>query len=86
MPNYYFKCNKCEHKFSVLANINEYNENNFSCSNCNSSDIKRLFGFSGFENKLSYEENINEIKKEVKKIVKKVKEGSVKHIRDIYGN
>ena len=86
MPNYSFKCNECNTDFCIYTSIEKYKNGNFKCESCDSLDIKRSFGFSGFNKKLSHEENINEIKKEVKKIVKKVKQGSVKHIRDIYGN
>ena len=44
MPNYDYKCNKCEHEFSVFQSMKD--EPIKKCQKCDG-DVRKLFGASG---------------------------------------
>jgi len=45
MPNYDFKCNTCEHKFSLLVSIAD--KDKVKCPRCGSGSVRQLFtGFA----------------------------------------
>ena len=41
MPVYEFKCQKCEHNFSLIMTIAEYEKKKFTCPKCKSDKLKR---------------------------------------------
>lgn len=53
MPNYTFKCNKCENKFNENLSIKEMEEGvkKISCPKCKSTDVKRIFSLLSFFSK-----------------------------------
>ena len=85
MPKYTFLCNSCNENFIVFLKINECENSNIICEMCKSTSVSRVFSFGGFNKSLTKEEVAEEIAAEVKDTVRKMKEGSLKHIRDIYG-
>ena len=85
MPKYSFLCKDCDKNFILFITINDLESGNINCEECRSKSVKRLYNFTGMNKALSHEERIEEIEKEVKDTIKKVKEGSIRHIKDIYG-
>jgi len=47
MPNYNFKCLDCHKIFGIRATIKEMKEGKFSCKNCKSKNVKRIFDSVG---------------------------------------
>ena len=44
MPNYEFKCKKCDKTFSQQMTISEYEKKkSFACPHCKSKSVKRIF-------------------------------------------
>jgi putative FmdB family regulatory protein len=44
MPNYEFKCKKCEKKFTLQLSFSEYiQKKTFTCPHCKGNDIVRVF-------------------------------------------
>jgi len=41
MPNYDFKCEKCNKKFSLMIPISEYEKKGFRCPKCKSTKVKQ---------------------------------------------
>lgn len=41
MPVYEFICNKCDHAFSNILKISEYEKKKFVCPKCKSKKVKR---------------------------------------------
>jgi putative FmdB family regulatory protein len=41
MPEYEFICEKCNHSFSLIMRITEYDKKEFSCPQCKSKKVKR---------------------------------------------
>jgi putative FmdB family regulatory protein len=41
MPIYEFICQKCDHAFSLVITISEYEKKNFTCPKCKSDKVKR---------------------------------------------
>ncbi|MDD5603630.1 MAG: zinc ribbon domain-containing protein [Eubacteriales bacterium] len=46
MPEYKFKCKKCDEKFEITMSMTERGERKITCPACNSADITQVF--SGF--------------------------------------
>jgi len=42
MPVYEFKCQKCDHDFSIVITLSEYEKKKFTCPKCKSDKAKRL--------------------------------------------
>jgi len=55
MPNYEFRCIKCNEKFSLQISISDYeNRKTFTCPKCKSNETKRVFsGFTAMTSKKS---------------------------------
>jgi len=47
MPVYEFICQKCDHDFSLVISLSEYEKKKFMCPKCNSKKVKRQI--SSFE-------------------------------------
>ncbi|MBT8332825.1 MAG: zinc ribbon domain-containing protein [Desulfobacterales bacterium] len=41
MPIYEFLCQKCEHEFSIVMTLSEYEKKKFMCPKCNDKKVKR---------------------------------------------
>lgn len=41
MPVYEFRCQKCDHDFSLVITLAEYEKKNFICPKCQSNKVKR---------------------------------------------
>ena len=41
MPVYEFICHKCDHNFSLVISISEYEKRKFTCPKCKSDKVKR---------------------------------------------
>ncbi|WP_136797917.1 FmdB family zinc ribbon protein [Desulfosediminicola ganghwensis] len=41
MPVYEFRCEECDHIFSLIIRISDYEKNDFSCPKCKSKKVKR---------------------------------------------
>ena len=88
MPSYYFKCPSCDYIEEFNMKISEFISNDnakYYCSSCNNDKLIRIF--SGFSSKIELrkEDIIDNAKREAKAIVKKIKSGDTRSIRNIYG-
>tara|TARA_A100001011_G_scaffold398979_2_gene505507 strand:+ start:1239 stop:1511 length:273 start_codon:yes stop_codon:yes gene_type:complete len=88
MPKYEYICDDCGFKIEKVMSTKSFIKNkSFSpkCSNCNSENTRRLF--SSFSSKVerSKGEIVAKAKADAKKIVKKIKSGDLRTIRNIYG-
>lgn len=41
MPVYEFVCEKCDHAFTQVMNLAEYEKKKFSCPKCKSTEVKK---------------------------------------------
>ena len=41
MPTYEFYCEKCKKSFSIILSISEYDQEKYSCPNCNGKKLKQ---------------------------------------------
>lgn len=41
MPVYEFVCEKCNHNFSLVISLKEYEKKNFTCPKCKGGKVKR---------------------------------------------
>lgn len=56
MPIFEYTCSECESKFEILTRSSD--DNNVSCPECNSSQVKKLFSsFSASTGSVSYSDN-----------------------------
>ena len=87
MAQYLLKCNNCKEEFILNYSVKEYveNKNNVKCEHCDSNDILRIISSFSSKVSLSREQMEDRSREEAKKIVKKIKSGDIKTIRDIYG-
>ena len=86
MPNYLFDCAKCNEEKRLTMAMSEYmnkKDSGFYCDCGNK--LNQRFGFLSSNIKRSSEEIMNEIKEEARSIVKKIDEGNVQTVREIYG-
>jgi putative FmdB family regulatory protein len=89
MPNYNFRCDKCDQNISLFLSIKEFREEkdiNKKCNSCGEGKLYRVY-----QNILTHvdrqsEDMIESIKEEARKIVEKVKSGDSSALSEIYGD
>jgi hypothetical protein len=89
MPQYSFKCDKCDALDMRDLTISEFlklKKTKIQCDKCEDGVFKRQIISVSSEIERSTEERKMQNKEEVRKIVKKIKAGDEKTIRDIYGD
>ena len=42
MPTYDYRCEKCQHKFSLIQSISEHDKTKVSCPKCKSKKVEQL--------------------------------------------
>ncbi|MFZ2330991.1 MAG: FmdB family zinc ribbon protein [Atribacterota bacterium] len=48
MPNYQYECLDCSSLFVIRASIQDMEKGNFSCEQCGSKNIRRIFNGFGY--------------------------------------
>ncbi len=88
MPNYIYKCNDCGFDENFIMSISQYKStnNSLSCSNCGSADMNRVFGANSGIVEKTPDQIIKEAKVEAKNIAKKIINGDLNLIQNVYGD
>lgn len=82
MPRYSLECTNCDFKFEKFVDYDDLQ--NLLCQKCGSL-VSRSFNFSGSKVERTKSEQMEQIKSDAKKIVKKIKNGDQNAISEIYG-
>ena len=86
MPNYIFDCSGCHQQRNIGMSISEYMEMRDSGFYCTCGEkLTQRFGFLSSSIKKGSQEMMEEIKEEARAIVKKISDGDVQTVREIYG-
>ena len=88
MPKYFYECKGCQSVTEVSMSVKNFLSKNASqvqCESCDSLDVTRIF--TEFSNKIdrSKEEILEKAKEDAKDVVKRIRAGDVRAIRNIYG-
>ena len=88
MPNYIYKCNQCDFRDNIIMSISQYKSTNniHLCNECKDGDMSRVFGANRGMVERTSDEIIKDAKLEAKKIAKKIINGDLKLIQNVYGD
>lgn len=89
MPLYSFSCKECGNKDDKILSIKKFfkiKENPEDCSKCKKGKMLAKLAPAYAKIEKRKEDIVEEIEEEVRDIVKKVKEGDLKTIQDVYGD
>lgn len=89
MPQYSFKCDKCnssEIKNMTITEFLKTKKIKIKCSKCSNGALNRQINLVFSEIERNKEELKIKNKEEVQEIVKKIRDGDERTIRDIYGD
>ncbi len=88
MPNYFYKCNQCSFTKNIFMSIIEYSNNkDLIFCKCNEAEpMPRVYHAFESDIEISPDDRLCEIKKEAKKIAKKIINGDSILINNFYGN
>lgn len=88
MPQYTFKCTKCEDRRVLsmsIARFLDFKKKQNKCELCEGTLLQDIISIDGKVDK-SKEEIIMESRDEIRKVVQKIHRGDSRAIRDIYGD
>ena len=88
MPNYIYECSHCNAKSNIIMSISQYKSKNnlLVCNECGAESMSRVFGANNGIVEKNSDEIIKEARAEAKNIAKKIMNGDLNLIQNVYGD